>query len=77
MKLIIIPSPMPDCWKAHGIETTAEPIIVFQQLKTMTMDEALPSFFTSKGFISKKRLLSIMCNGIWRKLSSAAGARCL
>jgi uncharacterized protein (DUF3084 family) len=40
---MIIPRAMPDCWIAHGIDTTAEPIIVFQQLKTITVDDAFPS----------------------------------
>jgi hypothetical protein len=29
----------PACWKAHGSETTAVPIIVFQQLKIITSDD--------------------------------------
>lgn len=40
---MIIPSPIPDCWIAQGIDTTADPIIVFQQLKMITVEDALAS----------------------------------
>jgi hypothetical protein len=41
---MISPSAIPDYWIAQGIDTTAEPIIVFQQLKIITVDDAFASF---------------------------------
>jgi hypothetical protein len=38
-KAIPIAKANPACWKAHGSETTAVPIIVFQQLKMITRDD--------------------------------------
>lgn len=37
---MIMPRIKPDYWIAHGIDTTAEPIMVFQQEKIITIDEA-------------------------------------
>ena len=38
VKLIKQPSKMPDYWNAHGKDTTAEPVIVFQMEKMITME---------------------------------------
>jgi hypothetical protein len=35
------PSAIPDSWNARGRESTAVPIIVFQQLKIITIEELL------------------------------------
>lgn len=43
VKQMIKPSPIPDYWIAQGIDTTADPIIVFQQLKMITVEEDFAS----------------------------------
>ena len=35
---MMIPRAIPDCWKAHGKETMADPIMMFQMLKTITKE---------------------------------------
>jgi hypothetical protein len=65
---MISPRAIPDCCIAQGIDTTADPIMVFQQLNIMTVDDAF-AFFMSvssklldlkdlptswKGFVSRK-----------------------
>jgi len=61
MKLVkhkIKPIMMPDCWKVQGRAATAVPIMVFQQLKMMTIELSFSSELAVsevEGWLTDKR----------------------